>query len=297
MSLRDEIRELFASTPVDKARKIKSLVSPCEAWALRIGSEYGVGIPVAEEVAVSEKFAGARLRTESLVIQGEPKRLLLLSCKKEELRTEFATVCAQFADPAEREQLLASPQEWWERWRNLLGNSIAVKQPYSVLGEMFMLKFLLSRGDHPEWTGCNGGVVDIVTNTAKYEVKSTIIRHETEVTISSTFQLSGSDPLHLIFCRFEQVRYGVSINSLSDQLVALGMSKQGLEQGLEKLGFEEGASAREQTYRLLEMRKYDIDDDFPGITPRSFVGGQLPPGVKHLTYRLDLSNIPSVALC
>jgi hypothetical protein len=299
MDLNQEIRKLFALSTNNSAIKIDCLPSPYEAWVIRLGNEYGVGIPIDEEMKISERFSGARIWTAPMFIQNQSLNLLMLTSQDNELRMEFSAICSQFVDPGkngeDRKRLLESPFSWWEKWRNLLGNSVTNKSAHGVLGELITLRYLSDKGLNPIWTGGGKtGVHDIATETMEYEVKSTTMRYESIISVSGQFQLQSksSKSLSLIFCRFESSPMGESIDDIVIQLANKGFDMKSLEDGLARYGFEAGCSARLETYKLLEMREYIVDNAFPRITMQSFVGGKLPEAVIQLTYRLDLTGIP-----
>lgn len=300
MDLLQEIRNYFAASAPSSAYPIKSLPAPYDAWVVQFNKEYGVAVPIFDrDIMISERFSNARLWSSSNVSIGNRfGNWLLLTCQDPYYRNEFATLCAQFVDPGEhgkdREALITNPHEWWDKWRHLLGNSVSNNSSYSVLGELLTVRKLIQSGAKAEWTGGTGGVNDVLTETSRYEVKSTTMRYEQTVTISGQFQLEENNdiPLYLVFCRFEASNLGESIDDVVNDLSKLGVERSKIEGDLNNLGLELGSSARKEKYRLLEMRKYKIDYGFPLITKESFVGGKLPDAVKQFTYRLDLSGIP-----
>lgn len=276
------------------ASLITSLPNTHQAWVIRIGNDFGVGVASKEDTTISEYFTSARMWTAPMTIHNKTYNLLMLTCQDEYQRMEFSAICAQFVDPEERENLLEYPYSWWERWRNLLGNSVKNKTPHGVLGELIALRKLWDRGARPVWTGGDGGVNDIQCGTSEYEVKSTTIRYDSIVSITGQFQLDyhTSDSLYLIFCRFESSFNGESINDVVQSLVQRGMDEKRLETSLEECGYEAGGSARNERYKLLEMRKYHVNDSFPAITDKSFTGGKIPEAIVQFTYRLELSGLP-----
>lgn len=44
------------------------------------------------------------------------------------------------------------------------------------------------------------------------------------------------------------------------------------------------------------MRKYVVDDNFPQITDNSFKGDSKPLGVEHITYSINLCDIPNESI-
>lgn len=294
MGILEEIREYFASTR-NGARKIKSLPNEYPAMVIRNNEGYGVAIIFDDKRDISEKFANSRLFSRNLSIDGIEKKYLILSCMLDSLRYEFATVCAQFIEPGidgvDRRNLLSEPLEWWKKWRELMGNTISDKQAYSVIAEMMVLDDLYVNDNTVEWTAANSGSHDIEGREDSYEVKSTVKRYGATITVASQHQLQSLKRLQLYFCRMEQSKSGISINDMKDQLVRDGYDNDKLEQQLYQLGYEKGASIREEKYKVLEKRKYEVDDKFPKITKDSFKGDHIPKSVIQITYTVDLDGL------
>jgi len=293
--LLDEIRECFAATKNNVARKLDSLSPDFLAWAIKEGKEFGVAIEY-EGAPVNEKFANCRIHSEVFTIAGNTRKCLVLACNREDLRYEFASVCAQFLDPGEggsaRSRIVANPMEWWEQWRSLMGNAVVEHQVYSVIAEMLVLEYLFKKDQSVEWTATKAGTKDIESGSESFEVKSTVVRYGATVTISSQFQLQQTKPLHLFFCRMEESPLGYSIDDVEEKLVSDGYAKVRIDAELDKLGFEAGCRDRKKKYKVLEIREYKVDKNFPMITAKSFVNGQIPNGVVQLTYTINLDSIP-----
>ena len=294
MEILEEIREYFASTQ-NGARDIKSLSPEYPAMVIRSNEGYGVAVIFDDERDISEKFANSNLYTQILAIGGEEKKYLILRCALDSLRYEFATVCAQFVEPGidgiDRKNLLIDPLAWWKQWRELLGNAISQRQPYSVIAEMIALDELYVHDNTIEWSAVNAGSHDIEGNQESYEVKSTIKRYGATITIAGQHQLQSLKRLQLYFCRLEQSKMGVSINDMRNKLVSDGYDKEKIEQQLYQLGYEYGSSVREEKYKVLEKRKYEVDDKFPKITKSSFKNDHIPESVIQITYTIDLDGL------
>lgn len=296
MDLVSEIRKLFAEVKDNNALSLMTLVTQYPAWVIRKNGWYGIGIPNISNQTISERFSSVRIWSQTMNIGGEEKNLLLLSSEIEYLRYEFAAVCAEFTDPGGdgelRRILTANPTQWWEKWRSLLGNSVQNKLAYSVLGEMLIYKHLLMNGEAAKWSAIEKSTHDIETNSRSYEVKSTIKRYESSVTINSQYQLKKpADGLYLCFCRFEESLAGKSIEDMANEIAALGDSYDQINIALEKMGFEKGSSARNKKYKLHEARKYEVNEKFPQITTDSFVDGKMPDGIVKLVYEVDLNGL------
>lgn len=304
MELLNEIRTAMAS--LDRSGSMLRLHLPgelCAAWVFREDDSFGVAVPVPGHVCVSERFAGARLVTVDRVVSGVPRRLLRLESSSYALRNEFAVVCAQMVDPgpggAARSAFVANPRGWWQNWRQLLGNAVVNVTAYSVLGEMLAFEHLFRLGVQPAWKGPAAGSVDIEAPGAWYEVKSTLTRYDMRVHVAGQFQLAApaDRKLFLVHQRFEPSPEGVSVDAVASRLVALGADSDRLEQLLDMCDLEPGNSARSDTYRLLESRRFTVDAKFPRITPESFIGGALPAGIVQLGYVVDLAGLAHTGFC
>lgn len=60
---------------------------------------------------------------------------------------------------------------------------------------------------------------------------------------------------------------------------------------LGKLGLEEKKSSRKRCYDLHAMILYEVNDEFPAIREKSFIGGTLPKGIESITYTLSLDGV------
>ena len=254
-------------------------------------------MPINSDVIFSESFSKVKIRTEKEVIIGdESYDILMLTCEDMRLRNEFAAVCSQFVQPGVdgnlRKGLINSPDIWWSQWKNLLGNMESDKLSYPVLGELVCLEKLLQKNLKPLWSGADGATHDIELDDCSYEVKSTTNRYGYEITINSVYQLTKSnETLYLIFCRFERSLSGRSVDDVAESIKSLGYSAEKLETILKKSGLEKGCTARNLKYKLLEMKKYNVNEKFPFITEHSFKNDTLPGHIIKFSYTVDLSGI------
>lgn len=267
-------------------------------WLVKIGGMQGVAIEIDEEQQVNESFSKIKYYTKMYMIDGKEHNLLLLVSDEKSLLDEFAFVCAAFLekvlDSEEYQEIQRNPISWWHTMKDLLGNANIDKAAYSVLAELISYYHLLSQGEEVDWTGPFGGTVDFVCESGEgFEVKSTIARYGTHITINGQYQLRAN---YLMFYRFEPVNHGLSIQAMLDKLLELGANSQKLEQALAKLNYPVGSEVRNKTYRLLEAKQYIVDEKFPKITPDSFIDGQLPPYIIELQYTLDLDGLESERL-
>ena len=302
--LAKEIRDGWATSATGYASVIPS-ITKCgyEGWTIKTGNSYGVALPVPQDMVVSEKFAGAHLYTDTIILDGSKTRYaLLLMARSEDIKIPFSSLCSELLNPGIngefRKEILSSPTTWWTQWKELLGNRNVDERVYDVLGELLTLRYLAAHGENAEWNGPTGATYDIDCDGKFYEVKSTTARNKREITLSNHFQLDPPNgfPLFLVLCQIETAQSGDSINSLVSDLACLGYSTVALNEKLESLGFEKGKSARNRQYILHAMLEYKVDDSFPAIKDESFVGGHLPKGVRSITYTVSLDGLDATNL-
>ena len=302
MNIIERIQDNFAKGFFGKSMQIPELPQEWPAWTLKQSDWIAVAVPINSYRPFSERFAHAKLVTEPGVqINGVTYDILMLVCTNIELRDEFATICSQFVEPGVdgilREQLISSPEKWWDQWRSLLGNAISKSEPYPVLGELIMLKKQLEAGKAVKWTGVEKGTHDLELDDCSIEVKSTTNRYGYEVTISSVYQLMpAGKPLRLAFLRFEKSSLGSSIDDTVEELIQLGYSASALEMALTSEGLDKGCTARSIRYKLIEAKQYIVDVGFPAITEHSFKDDKLPENIIRFTYTVDLAGVSSTQI-
>lgn len=296
MSLISEIRSGFANLPSFGMLPLTSLPEEYPGYVLRDANGYGVAIEVSDsELVISEHFANARYHTCTYPIGNESKKFIVLQSYREDLRIEFASLCAQFLDPGKngeaRSRLLEKPIDWWDNWRELLGNAINDRSVYSIVAELYTLNFILEQDPSAYWSINGSSTHDIECENKSIEVKSTINKYSSKMVASGQFQLKSEKPLYIYFVRMEQSVTGYSINSLVQTLISKGYDGNKLEQMLLNRGYEIGASSRNLKYDILEERKYFVDDDFPKIVDKSFKNDTIPQGIVHIEYTIDLDAV------
>ena len=295
----DEILDNWTGMPKKNLMIISSLSNAgYKSWTIKFDEEYGVAIPVDNGKEISEYFAGAHYFTKDILLNNyEQEHVLMLVTQKEDIRDQFAALCAELLNPGKngelRNELSQSPVTWWMSWKDLLGNRNVDLRIYDVLSELWTLKYLAEHGEHAEWNGPLGATYDIDCESFFTEVKSTTSRNKRQVTLSNLFQLDPPEEkkLFLVLCQLESSVTGISINSLVNSLEKLGYSSVAINDKLEKLGLEKGMSARKRCYVLHAATKYTIDESFPAIRETSFIGGVLPLGVMSINYTVSLDGL------
>ena len=300
MNLIDEIRFGFANLGKNNLMlPINLLPSSAPAWVFSEGSVFGVAVELNDDRLVAEAFTGSQLVSVDRIVGGVPRHLLRLESNMHSLRNEFAVICAHMITPGEndcsRNELLTEPSTWWKKWRHLLGNSLATKSSFGVLAEMLTIEKLMAQKTEIQCLGPCGGVVDLRTSTAAYEVKATVSRYDSCIHVAGQFQLALATemPLNLVHYRFEASASGDSIDTVAHRLIKSGYDAEELTQSLARVGFHPGNSARSEAFIVLESRIFSVDANFPRITPESFISGGLPQGVVCIEYQVDLAGLPN----
>lgn len=295
MDILEEIRDGFASMREQGALKILSISKEYPSYIIRLLDGYGVAIPIDDKTVVAENFNSCKFRTGLLSIEGVSSNYLMLISAFEEYRYEFASLCAELIAPGyngdNRKELLQNPLNWWEKWKDLVGNSFKDREIYSIIAEMQVIEHKMKTDSTVQWTATRMGSHDVECATESCEVKSTKKRYGAEITISGQHQLMHDKDLTLYFLRMEESQDGVSINDMKERLIMSGYESGRIEQELQQFGLEKGASIRDRKYKTLEKRKYDVDEKFPRITNESFKDNRIPLGITQIIYTVDLDSI------
>lgn len=288
--IKEEIQNIFAAN-YDGLTPINGLSEENPAYAYIHNGVFGVGFNYDSENPIYAEAMNVVFRVERVLTGAGTINLLLLQCFDAQYSDSFATMCAEFVAPMNRQQILANPYHWWDNWTEMLGNKTTKNAPYAVFAELWMLNKLQENGAAPIWAADHEGSHDIESNESDYEVKSTIKKQDLSVKISSQFQLQHDRPLNLAFIRVENSAAGQTINDLVRELVGNGYDSDTLESELMRRSLMRGDRKRDMTYSVLEARKYVIDENFPQITPNSFVNGEIPLNISHISYTVDLSGL------
>lgn len=289
-----EIKGHFAAG-LNGLRRIASLPDGFSAYTYRNAGIYGLAIEFPDEVEINEAANEVIYSTQTLLKESGEQKFLLLTCLDEEYRNEFAELSYSFVDPGEngekRKGLLKEPIAWWNRWTELLGDRKSRKGSYDVLAELIALDYLYQQDKTIRWSASEAGTHDIESDSQSYEIKSTIKKSETHITISSRFQLESANKLELFFFRLECSMSGFSINDVVDSLDKHGYDRNLIESQLEGKGFVKGRSKRGVKYTVLEARRFEVDDMFPKIVEKSFKNDVFPKNIIKILYTIDLEGL------
>lgn len=257
--------------------------------------DFGVAIDNIHDVLIDESFTNVRIRNQVLhTSTGNVLDLLMLTTDLVTYKSEFAKFCVNFINEFEEDDsLLKNPHIWWEKWVKLIGNKFSEKSVYDTIAELLTVLKLLEKNNNVEWDGPEGSSIDVQSDNVYYEVKSSVVRYDSEITISSQFQLDDLGyETYLIYYKMEEMDSGVSINQVMKKIYELNKTVHiDLEEKLDKLGYRLNSKIRDKKYFILESRKYKIDEDFPRLTINSFVNNKVPSNIKKIVYTISLDGL------
>lgn len=290
----DDIRNAFILIKsTDGYYELKTLPKEFPGYVVSNNGWKGVGIKVSEKIKdFVYNFENIKIIVNYFRNKSESFYMLELLTNQSFDYSNFSLICANFVNPGEsgeeRKILMENPQQWVDKWSGLIGDKKSNLSIYPAIGELVMLKHLYSKDKSTRMTSF--GSIDIETNTANYEVKTTINRYNTSITVHSKYQLNKVDdkPLYLYFVRLEKSLTGVSLNSLLNSLKQLGYDISSIKSKYENINSE----LRNEHFRIDEVKEYEIDDDFPKIVDSSFVGGKVPENIVGLEYTINLIGLP-----
>ena len=202
-----------------------------------------------------------------------------------------------------RELLLADPWEWAARVIEMSGDIASDMRPYPWIAELILVNRLRAAGlltdVAGQYRGPDAGIHDFELPQMSLECKSRLHGDREskagELVISSEHQLSrtASKPLYVVYFPMEDVG-NVTLESC---VAEFGEPRAEIMEKLAKGGFVEGDFAWRRPYQVLgSPLVFEIDDNFPRITPAQFPGGKFPGGITKLVYHVSLKNLPSCTL-
>ncbi len=298
MDITERIKDNFNRGYFGKSMIISELPSEYPAWTIKQDDSIGVAIPMDNYKPFSEQFSTVHIQSAKNVFIGNIQHdILMLTSTDMASRNEFAYVCSDFVAPGKngenRKSIVSNPTDWWKNWKTLIGNISSDKTVYDTLGELLTVEKLLLAGAHPIWAGPSYATHDVEADDFSVEVKTTNQRYRYEVTISSIYQLLPAEHKDLFFyyLRVEPSATGRSIDDVAESLKSLGYDAIDLEDRLAGKQLEKGRPAREEKYKIIEWKRYAVDNSFPAITESSFAENCFPPHVVRFTYTIDLSGL------
>ncbi len=296
--MRDELLEFFMTIGQDATRVIHGT----GARMVRSGPRFGVFFPAnISSDYFEDKLNSMTLRTGR--IEATNTNGVFISCKDPTLKEQFADECARFLEPYNLQKIGTDPFGWWNELRRLFGNVLSDENHYFLFAE-FLIYLILHKdcserrnGVNVRWKSCAATHDIEMSDGSQHEVKSTVRRSASIITISSKFQLSVDPdiPYFLYFVRLEPGRQdGVSIQDLLGKAMSLGCDMDRIEQILVTQGLTPGSPKRRTRFAVLEAKRYDVSTGpFPMLTPESFRPecANVLSAVEDFSYDINLSAV------
>lgn len=228
-----------------------------------------------------------------------------LACDRPHLFPHFSVVCAEVLDaltslPGRPDQSIRGVLA---RWRELLASApregpsraeiVGVFCELVVLQELQRIRADAVAG----WKGPEGALHDFVFGPLAIEVKGSEGNSEPLIDINGENQLVRENgDLFLAWARLERNPSGETVFDRADSVIEAGASRELVHRALGRLGIsrETRYDVDSHRFRVTERRSYRVDSDFPRITPRSFKGDRLPPGVSKVRYVLSLAGVATL---
>ena len=265
-----------------------------DAYVAKVDDMIGVAIPVDKDVIINERFNKVYISNFLFRINNVETKVIFLYTKESTMSEKYASICLNFISKKSRNVLMNNPVDWYNEWRELLGDSKSNKMVYDYIGEMAVLLELQKKGDNPIWNSIDKGTFDITTKESIYEVKTSKVKTFDSITIHNQFQLDteGLDKvLYIAYVKVEENNAGESIDSLAQKLIDNGFDKTILEDYLTTNGYYVGKNDRYKKYIIHEIRLYLVDENFPFITKNSFIDKKMPKNIVKLEYTLSLDGL------
>lgn len=277
--------------------KMNGIIKIDDYYVIKNDNYLGVALDNVNNITIDEMFSNVKINSSNIYIANEEINIIMLTSSLLTHKKEFALFCSQFLEYGynneNRNLILNDPLTWWKGMRELIGNQFTEFKPYDIIAELLVLEHLAVNNQKPEWNGPSGSSVDVVSNDKFYEVKSTTVRYENQVTISSQFQLeSNNQDLFLIYIKMEKLDGAESINKILKRLINNpNVNYELIIEKLKKRGYRENSSNRDISYAIHEIRCYTVDENFPKITINSFKDNKIHENIKKIKYVVDLNGI------
>jgi hypothetical protein len=287
---------------------VPSLVLDASAGAgparLAIGAEREARLLV--PLAAGERFPmvhdthGLELRDSVLLLQGLPVRFIDVACRGERLEAVFEKLVDEVV---RRLRGGAAPANALEDaitdFRNLLSGANrerpSIETALGLIGELIILnRLLLVEPDAWQlWTGPAGGRHDFRGGDRAIEVKTSLRAQSRIVEVSAIDQLAAPPGGHLLLahCVLEYDGAGpLSVVGEATHACTIASDPAAVADRLALLGYDQAQADEWSSFRfsLFSQELYSVTDGFPRLTPASFAEGELPVGVSHFRYRVNL---------
>lgn len=278
-----------------------------DAGSVRLGLDHDdqliVLVPVEKgsRLAAEARSSGLNVRMAHYTIGNTSSQFIEIGCPSPALETAFAELADEIVSRIESgTSATKAVSGTIDDFRRLIIRPAQAQIGESVLtgaiGELIILNTLFEKNIASVscWTGPHDQRHDFRKGNQAIEVKTTTRWGSTQIHISSIDQLLPPDDgdLMLAHVQLEYTPHGpICLSSMCSKLINNGANPEELYAALTSLGISDPyeESLNKSCYSLKSTDWYLVDSKFPCITSRHLPSGELPAGVSHLTYTVDLS--------
>lgn len=244
---------------------------------------------------------GLTLTDSVFMLEGRPRRFMDLVCKSRELEEVFRDLVVDILRRISSKEAPSQAVEGSIKdFRNLLlgarTQNISTESAVGILGELVLLERLLKldRESWKAWTGPMDGRHDFRAGHHAIEVKASTRSQRRSVQISALDQLAEppNGTLALFHQVFEEDAGGnLTIPILASRILASSSDPEAVAVLLDSAGYDAQFDSQWDQFRFSALQEYAyrVGPGFPRLIPTDFESGELPPGVSHFRYTVDLS--------
>ena len=272
--------------------------------ALGRNGEARILLPLSDRETGKEVVGAPALRIEVSIYtnRGKQQRFLDLTCMVQELEKVFAELGDEILSRINAGSGCAdSTRSTIEEFRSLLvrpsASQVPLNQVAGLVGELLLLNRLLDQDAAAWkcWRGPAGDRHDFASGQHSLEVKTSLSKGRTKVTINGFDQLEepAGGSLHLLHFELEAVGSGrLTVDALGMASLGKASQPESLQQLLSALGCEDvrDPSWNHTAFRLENESLFRVANGFPRLVPSMLAAGSPPGGVSNVSYNTDLSN-------
>lgn len=288
-SLDEKIYKTFLTTLNGKIVEIKQ-ENNMKFYTFVMNDEMGVGIIYNKIDEIHESFNSFSLCTKTYFYDEKNTTFIMLLKKGKKGLKDFSRVCASFVCEENRNSIILNPIDWWEEWRQLIGNTNKEQAIYPLIAELLLYYYVYKNDSTAKWNYHTYPTHDIESDSKTYEVKSTLSKYNSIIHVSSENQLKrGKNPLFLFFVRMEESLDGLCLEDVLNKFCSEKKSE--LMCSIKKAYPNLQTHQKKKKFKILDIRKYVVDDNFPVL---NIDRNQIPSCINHISYDIDLLGLTNV---
>lgn len=272
--------------------------------ALGRNGEARMLLPLSDKESGNEVVGAPALRIEvsTYTYKRKQQRFLDLTCMSPELEKVFGELGEEVLSRIEvGAGCVDAAHSTIEEFRSLLvrpnASHATLNEVAGLVGELLLLNRLLDQDPAAWkcWRGPAGDRHDFAAGPHSLEVKTSLSKGRTVITINSFNQLEmpAGGNLHLLHFELEAVGLGMlSVDALGKAALGKASEPEMLLQLLRAIGCEgvSDPSWNHTAFRLENETLFKVADGFPRLVPSMLTEGSSPVGISKVSYATDLST-------